>query len=91
MSKHLESYCCTIANVNIQYIDYNIPCSNHNNNNNNNFQNYSNCLNKDIRLDLNIDSSNERVMVVPNEYRENVILTYQVKLVDFTWGAEWFI
>lgn len=42
-------------------------------------------MNKDIRLDFNIDSSNERVMVVPNEYRENVILTYQVKLIDFTW------
>lgn len=41
-------------------------------------------MNKDIRLDFNIDAPNERVMVVPNEYRENVMLTYQVKLIDFT-------
>lgn len=59
-----------------------LPYSNHYNN----FQEYSNCLrDKGVRSDLNIDSQNESVTVVPNEYRENFMLTYQAKLIDFTW------
>lgn len=82
MSKHLESYRCTIVNINIQYLDFDIPYSDHYNN----FQEYSNCLmDKDLRSDLNIDSQNESVSVVPNEFRDNFMLTYQAKLINFTW------
>lgn len=82
MSKHLESYWCTIVYRNIQYIDFNIPYSDHYNN----YQEYSNCLrHNDVRRELNINSQNESVALVPNEYREDFMLTYQAKLMDFTW------
>jgi len=82
MSKHLESYDCTIVYDNIQAITYDIPYSNHYNN----FQNYSNCLrDKDVRSDLHIDSQNESVVRVPNDFRDNFMLQYQAKLIDFRW------
>ncbi|MBU2928152.1 hypothetical protein [Winogradskyella psychrotolerans] len=82
MSKHLESYDCTIIKRNIQEIAFDIPYSN----NFNNYQEYSNCLrDKDVGRQINIDSQNESVTLVPNEFEENFMLTYQAKLIDFTW------
>lgn len=82
MSKHLESYRCTIVNVNIQYINFDIPYFDHYNN----FQQYSNCLrHQGVSRELNIDSPNESVALVPNEHEENFMLTHKAKLIDFTW------
>ncbi len=83
MSKHLESYDCTIIKRNIQSMIYDVPYSDHYNN----FQNHSNCLRaKDIRSDLSIDSQNESVVTVPNEFQDNfALMEYQAKLIDFTW------
>ena len=83
MSKHLESYDCTIIKRNIQEIAFDIPYSN----NFNNYQEYSNCLrDKGVFRELSIDSHNESVLLAPNEYEEDFMLTYQATLIDFTWA-----
>lgn len=82
MSKHLESYWATIIDRNIQSLDFDIPYSDHYNN----YENYTNCLrHKGVFRELNIDSQNESVTLVPNEYEEDFMLEFQAKLIDFSW------
>ena len=82
MSKHLESYWATIIDRNIQSLNFDIPYSDHYNN----YENYTNCLrHKGVFRELNIDSQNESVKLVPNEYEEDFMLEFQAKLIDFSW------
>lgn len=82
MSKQLESYWCTIVDANIQSLNFDIPYSDHFNN----FQDYSNCIrHKGVFRELSIDSLNENVVLVSNDYEENFMLQFQAVLIDFVW------